>query len=171
MSVGSALKHARARHDMTQGDLAEQVFLSRSMIAETERGAKKLPRDVAPKAARRLDDGFLAMEIAKEFTGGAGAGRLNGKGVDLHRSSVKAKTIEELGELQDGLEQFCMVNAPGNLSPEQRAKIEALLIEGCDVIVAVSHLLAVVAEDYEISYYGVWDRWRQKALAAGYIAK
>jgi transcriptional regulator with XRE-family HTH domain len=171
MSVGSAMKHARARHGMTQQDLADEVFLSRSMIAENERGGKRIPRDVAPKAARRLDDGFLAMELAHEFTGGAGAGRLNGTAVDLHRSSVKAKTDEEIAEFKQELDSFCMVNAPGSITAEQRAKLQDLLIEGCDVIVAVKHLLAVACEDYGISYYGTWDIWKKKALASGYIAK
>jgi transcriptional regulator with XRE-family HTH domain len=171
MSVGTAIKHARGRHDMTQGDLAGEHYLSRSMVAEVERGAKRLPKDVAPKAARRLDDGFLAMEIAHEFTGGAWIGRLNGKGVDLHRSSVRAKTIEELDELSQSIDGFSMVNAPGLIDHEQRKILEDIMIEACDVVVAVNHLLAVSCEDYGISWYGIWDQWKKKALASGYIAK
>jgi transcriptional regulator with XRE-family HTH domain len=171
MSVGTALKRARGRHDITQGDLADQHYLSRSMVAEVERGAKRLPRDIAPKAARRLDDGFLAMEIAHEFSGGAWAGRLDGNGVDLHRSSVRAKTLEELEEAIEAINGFSMVNAPGMIGQEHRKILESMMIEACDVVVAVNHLLAVVCEDYGISWYGIWDQWHKKAMAAGYISK
>lgn len=164
MSIGNVLKLSRDTVSLTQKQITEKLPLSRSMVASIENGTRHLPKDVAPLAVHSLDNGFLAMEIATELTGGSWVTMLNGDNVDLHRSAVKEKAVEELEELINRLHKTSLAAR----NPDQ-GELKVLLQECLDAIVAVSHLVAVVCQEYAISWVGLWKEHRVKLKARGYL--
>lgn len=161
MSLGTVQAEERGSR-VTQKELANRLNLSRSMVAEIERGNRRLPRDVAPRAVQTLDSGFYAMEVASEMTGGSWVMKLNN--VDLHRSAVKEKSLEELDEAIVRLRGMSLANKSIDTK-----ELKSLLLELLDVIVATSHLVAVVCKEYSISWVGLWREHRQKLKAKGYL--
>jgi transcriptional regulator with XRE-family HTH domain len=169
MSVGSALKEARESREGTQEQLALDLNISRQLVSHIETGRRKLPEDIAPKSTERLDCGFYSMEVAHEMTGGSFVGKLNGDQVDLHRSSVKAKALEELEEAIHHIRDICLVNRPDQSDKEQQEQLKQVLIECVDVIVCLSHFVAVICKEYGISWVRIWKDHKLKLKARKYL--
>ncbi len=163
------MQEAREEHGMTQEQLALDFNLSKQMVSHIECDRRKMPKDVMPKAVETLDCGFLSMETAAEVTGGAWVGKLNGDNVDLHRSSVKAKAMEELKEAMFALENTCLVNHPSSIDHTHREDLKRMLFECIDVIVCLSHLVAVVCKEYGISWFKIWKDHKLKLVAKKYL--
>ncbi|MFY0545492.1 helix-turn-helix transcriptional regulator [Brevibacillus sp. H7] len=169
MSIGQALKEARALYGVTQKDFASELYVSRSTVAMVETGERELPDEAVPVAVGKLDCGFLAMEVAAEYTGGAFVSKLDGDGVDLHRSSVKAKTAEELTEALSAIQGVCVANRPEKISSHDREQLEHSLLQVIDAIVALAHYVAVICREYRFSWTTLWRQHRKKLKANGYL--
>jgi len=166
---GNVLKEAREKAGFTQTDLSNQVPVSRSTIAMTETGKRDLPHEVVPTVLQKLDCGFLVMEAAAHYTGGAFVTKLNGDAVDLHRSAVKEKTIEELHEALEAIQNDKLANNPQNISPADRERLEKSLLEVIDAIWSLCHYAAVICKEYGFSWSELWKKHRIKLKANGYI--
>jgi hypothetical protein len=136
------------------------------MIAEIEAGRRRMPRDVAKQAVETLDCGFYALESAQAILGDAWIPKLNN--VDLHRSAVREKALEELQEAMDQLAVTSSVNEP---DPNSRDEVKAVLIESIDAIVCLCHLVAVYCKEYGFSWVGMWREYHRKAEKRGYMKK
>src|SRR5690606_23868711 len=98
--------------------------------------------------------------------------KLNGDCVDLHRSSVKAKALEELEEAIDALRRFDLENKPRDVTPEQREEIiEGLVMELLGAANAIETLVSVVCEEYGISVSEVYERFNKRMQDKGYQKK
>lgn len=169
MSLGQILKEARAQSGYTQLELGDELFVSRSTVAMVETGQRDLPDEVVPVAVGKLDCGFLAMEVASRYTGGAFVSKLNGDAVDLHRASVKEKSIEEMREALDAVKNVCVANRPERIGESDREKLEHSLLQVIDAIVALTHYVAVVCREYGFSWIKMWKKHRQKLKEDGYL--
>lgn len=166
--LGTIQREARISAGVTQQEFADGMNYSRSMIAEIEAGRKRMAPEVAPRAVSLLDDGFYSMEMAHELTGGAYMGRLDGDLVDLSRTSVQLKSIEEIDELRDRLKRLNIINKPSGCEM-QKEELKQDLIECLDVIVCLSHFVAVICKEYAISWMGIWKLHRKKLKDRNYI--
>ena len=169
MGYGQALKEARVFRGWTQSDLSDELFVARSTVAMTETGRRELPDEVIPKAVANLDCGFLAMEVSSHYTAGSFVAKLNGHAVDLHRASVKEKSIEEMREALDAVKSVCIANRPERIGESDRAKLEHSLLQVIDAIVALTHYVAVVCREYGFSWREMWRRHRKKLRDRGYL--
>lgn len=169
MGIGSALKEARESRGETQEQLAFEFNLSRQMVSHIEKERRKLPEDIAPRSVQLLDDGFYSLEVAHLMTGGSFVGKLDGENVDLHRSSVKEKAEEELEEAMAALRHISVVNRPDNTNPEQQEQLKKALLECIDVIVCLSHFVAVICKEYGLSWVRIWKDHKLKLKARKYI--
>jgi len=167
MSIGVIQKEARLGLGVTQKELASRLHLSRSMIAEIEAGRKRLPRDVARKAVEALDCGFYALEVAAELTG-IGIGKLDGDSIDLHRSALKEKSLEELQEAMSQISATSLSKKPDRLDQMARDEIFKVIEESMDVVVVLMNFIASICQDYGFSWNDVWQRERRKLVAKGY---
>ena len=174
MSMGQALRQAREAKGLRQSDLGRDVYASGKTISAYETGRRRLPREVVPTVAARLDDARFAMEAAEEITAGIAPPVLDGPKVDLHRVTVRDRTIEELHEALDrlaGSRVILLARSPADLDDAGRAEIEACLMEMIEAQTALSNGVAVLAEVYAISPAGLYRRHRQELAAKGYISK
>jgi transcriptional regulator with XRE-family HTH domain len=167
MSVGVVQKEARRASGVTQKELGRRLHLSRSMIAEIEAGRKRLPRDVARKAVEILNCGFYALEVAAEIAG-IGIGKLDGDSIDLHRSALKEKSLEELQEAMTQISATSLSKKPDRIDRIARDEIYKVIEESMDAVVVLMNFIASICQEYGFSWKEVWQKERRKLEAKGY---
>lgn len=169
MSLATAMERAMAEWGYTQEELGEELGVSRQAISAYKTGRRRIPRDIASKLVAKLDDPFVAISIAHEYTGGAFIRELDGENVDLHRASVHFKTIEELEEALAALRHISLANPPRSMSREQLDQLEETLIQALDAKVALAHFVAVVCREFGFSWNELWKRHHRKLKERRYV--
>lgn len=171
MSIGQALREARERWGMTQETAGQIGYVSNKMVSAIECGRRAAGPDVLERLATTLDYPRLYMEAAAEVTGGVYASPwLDGDSVDLHRTSVWAKTCEELQEAIKVVSAADVVNAPSRADEAHRQAVHDSMIQILDARVAIDHYLAVMCEEYGFSILAVYQEHRRKLESRGYIS-
>jgi transcriptional regulator with XRE-family HTH domain len=156
---------------MTQETAGQIGYVSNKMVSAIECGRRAAGPDVLERLATTLDYPRLYMEAAAEVTGGVYASPwLDGDGVDLHRTSVWAKTCEELQEAIKVVSAADVVNAPSRADEAHRQAVHDSMIQILDARVAIDHYLAVMCEEYDFSILAVYQEHRRKLESRGYIS-
>lgn len=165
-------KLTEAMKEMRIGETQEQVAMefnvSRESISKYENGHTKLPADVSRAMMKRKENPWFAMAIRNEYTG-TGSIRLDGPNVDLHRSSVKEKTIEEIEEMMSVLKTISFAKPMNHLSNWERPEIEKLVEEAIEAQTAIDHLIAIVCKEAGISYLDSYQNHYLQLQAKGYV--
>ncbi|GGA31362.1 hypothetical protein GCM10011384_21060 [Psychrobacillus lasiicapitis] len=156
------------RGEQTQLSLGLDINLTRETVSKYENGRSKVPSDISRTLVNKYDNPKFAMTIRNEYTG-TGPKWLDGPNVDLHRSSVKEKTLEELREALETLESFSLAKPLKKLQLFERQLLERVLDELVEAQTAIDHMVAVVCKEADISYTGVWDKHYRSLASAGYI--
>lgn len=167
--LGLALREARLVKNFTQESVGNIGFCSGKMISKIERGERQISIDVLEKVTKTLDDPRLYMEAANEITGGVfGVSWLDGDMVDLHRSSVKEKSIEELQEAIDAISAVKTSDNPRFCKIEQREVAKKSILEMIDVFDAAAHYIAIYCREYGFSPKELFYEHNQKNEINGY---
>lgn len=171
MAVGERLKEAREAAGLTQLELTFEIPMSRAAIGMTEIEQRKMPRDLMPKVVEKLDCGFLAMEFAAEVTGQAWVTKLDGNKVELTRGNTTLKSHQEMVEALNANSRIgeLIVDRPESLDQSGRDELEDKALQLIDVIVALSHQVAVLCRDYGFSWQKLWKKHRKKLKERGYM--
>jgi hypothetical protein len=167
MAVGKALKTMRGRE--SQLKISMDLSVSRESISAYETERTSIPPDISQKLMKRYDDPFFAMTLAHEYTNGSWVHPLDGKFVDLHRSSVAAKTEEELQEALEYMKSIRIANHPASMPEHEKQQLRETMIQAIDGITALSHYVAVVCNDYGFSWNELWQTHTRKLVANGYV--
>ncbi len=169
MAIGQALREAREHRGMTQDAAGQAGYISGKMVSAIECGRRAAGPDVMERLATKLDYPRLYMEAAAEVTGGVCCSPwLDGDGVDLHRTSVWAKTCEELQEAIKAVSAADVVNAPSRADEAHRRAVHDSMMQVLDARVAIDHYLAVMCEEYGYSILAVYQEHRRKLESRGY---
>lgn len=165
---GEVLRQARELKNLTQKDVGNMSFCSDRTISAFETGKRSMPIDTIARIATQLDYPRLFMEAAEEVTGGVYCSPwLDGEEVDLYRTSVWAKTIEELFEAEKSLENTRLINKKND--DESRAQIFESMMQALDARVAIDHYVAVICSEYQFSIQQVFVEHYRKLENRGYI--
>lgn len=173
MNRGRAAKAAKsARKDigLTQLQLSLDVDYSREAVSKQEHGEYRVQPELAKHYTANHQNPWVAMEAAHEYTGW-GPVKLDGDIVDLHRSSVKAKAIEELHEAIVAIEKMDVINHPKSLASFERQDIELAMEEVVEAITASNHLVAVLCEEYDFRWDKVWENHTKQLISKGYLSR
>lgn len=174
MSVSTALKKAREAKNLKQEAVGQEIYLSAKMISAIERGRRKLPKDASPKVATMLDDPELYAALQAQATGGVASPWLDGDRVDLHRSSVRDKTIEELSEAIEALSKARMlVNAKdaSDLDADGLKQIKEALHQLVEAQTACQVAIGVLCKQYNLSMAQVYRDHISELITKGYVRK
>lgn len=172
-TLAPEVKEARARHEWTQENVADELFLTRQMIQMVEKGKRRLTEQDAAKLVRKLDDGQLKLALARRITGGLSPPYLNG--IDNHRMACMMKLTEELQEAIDiianNMPLLIRAQSAGDLALEERERLEEMMLEVVEAITAAENTLARLAKTYNISLADLWDRHEKELTEKGYLRK
>jgi DNA-binding XRE family transcriptional regulator len=166
--AASSLKESRKNLGKTQLQLSLDTFLSREAISKQENAEYKVQPELAHYFLEKHNNPWLAFEAAAEYVTW-GPIKLDGDNVDLHRSSVKEKAIEEFEEMLEALKDINTVNHPKSLSTFELENIKRALIEIAEGMTAAMNLFSVLCDEYGISYQKIWQEHYQELRAKNYV--
>ena len=164
--VGEMLKEMRG--EQTQLSLGLDINTTRETVSKYENGRSKVPSDISRTLVKKYDNPKFAITVRNEYTG-TGPKWLDGPNVDLHRSSVKEKTVEEMKEALDLIVNTCLAKPLKKLQHFELQSVDSMLQEAAEAITALDHFIAVVCKEAEISYTEVWDKHYKALMSAGYL--
>lgn len=167
MNVQNFVKQLRG--GQTQQQFAFDLGVVRETVSKYENGRSKVPTDISREIVKKFDNPRFAMTIQHEYTG-TGAQWLDGENVDLHRCSVKEKTVEEIQEVLQAIHSINLATPLHAIKHFEISKIESVLEESVEAITALQHFVAVICAESGLSYKAVWDRHYNNLAEAGYIA-
>lgn len=165
-AVAIAARDAMQNRGVSQSDIARAINRHRTYVSHIVNG--RVPRDaeVLRALAAELDDGRLYKALHEALASVAFVHRwLDGDMVDLHRSSVKAKALEELEEAITALRGFCVANKPRR---EDIDKARDLIHELLGAECAIETLVSVLCDEYGMSPSEEYQRFNETMQAKGY---
>ena len=168
--VGRSLQELRKEKGLSQQQMSFDLNVSRESVSAYETGRARVPKDISRKITEKFDNPFLSIQIRREYTG-TGPILLDGKAVDMHRSSVKLKTLEEIREAKNAILQMDLVNKPEFMTDYEKDQMKNDLEQVADAITGLENLLVVVCKEYNLSFKEIWDKHARKLLAKRYATK
>lgn len=168
MPFGDALREAHEKSGLTQNQIGSMGYVSGKMISAIECGRRTAALDTMQRIATELDNPRLYMEAAVEVTGGVGCSPwLDGDDVDLHRTSVWAKTIEELEEAEESLKSIKIINK--KIDSAIKAQVFESLMQVLDARVAIDHYVSICCSEYGLSVKEIYLEHYRKLESKGYV--
>jgi hypothetical protein len=164
--VSEALKEVRGKE--TQLKFGFEIGAGREAVSKYENGRSKVPADISRIIVNKFDDPKFALAVQHQYTG-TGPIWLNGQNVDLHRCSVREKTIEELEEAICSIKSISLVKPKEAIDPYEKKNMMDMIEEAVEAATALANFIAVTTEHLDISYTGVWSNHYQHLEKAGYI--
>ena len=157
------------RKGYTQEQIAERIGVSRETFSRYETGRIEAPTSILKRLAEEFDNPIFSLQVQAEFTG-TGTLWLDGPNVDLHRSAVKEKTLEEMQEAIDQLEKTSLVKPLWKIEHFEKQNIEETLDELVEAQTAIDHLVAVICMEAGINYVDLWQKHYRSLASNGYLA-
>lgn len=155
------------RGGKTQSQLSMDLDLSRETVSKIENGRTKLPSDISRTLMKKFDDPKLAIAVQYEYTR-TGPIFLNGPNVDLHRCSVREKTIEEEEEFVAALKRTNFSKPAHALTFEEKENIKKAIEEGIEAETAkkmwLMRAIEYVGMSYSEAYAEHYEDLRQKGF-------
>lgn len=167
---GTVIKEVRECKGITQQRLGQVSFLSDSTISAIETGRRTLTQENLKIICKELDDPRLYFEAASEITGDVFSFHwLNGETADLHRASVKEKTIEELDEAIEAINLIKTYKNPKTCTEEDIKSIIQSVQETIDVFNASAIYIAVMCKEFNLDINEMFKLQKQKLVNRGYL--
>lgn len=164
---GDALREAHESMGLTQEAVGAIGYVSGKMISAIECGRRNAAPDTMQRITAALDNPRLYLEAAEEITGGVFATPWLDGDVDLHRTSVWAKVIEELEEAKVTVEGTKVINK--KLDASTKSQVLESMIQVLDARVAIDHYISVMCTEYGFSVKEVFEEHKDKLQKKGYI--
>ncbi|MFJ8516146.1 helix-turn-helix domain-containing protein [Lysinibacillus xylanilyticus] len=155
------------RGGKTQSQLSMDLDLSRETVSKIENGRSKLPPDISRNLMKKYDDPRLAMAVQYEYTGTGPV--LDGPNVDLHRCSVRERTIEEEEEFIEALKRTNFSKPAHALTFEEIENIKKAIEEGIEAETAKKMWLMKATEYIGMSYSDAYTEHYADLRQKGFI--
>lgn len=171
--AATAARTARREAGVTQLEMTfDEYYGSRESISQQENGRYQVQPELTKYYVEKQNDPFVALEASAEYIGW-GPQKLDGEAVDLHRSTVSVKIVEELEEALIAVDKASrkIASNPQYASDIDKQVIEKSIQETIDVITAGNHYVAVLCKEYNISWVKMWTQHRLKLLQRRFLKK
>jgi len=168
MGVSHALREAREYRGLKQRDLGRQIGLRDSMLSMIENGHRRLPPDVKPVLARKLDHPRFYVELALAATGGAGPMWFDGPNADEHCLCRSEDAVIEMAEAIAVMERARKSLVSGGMTDAEARQYED---DAADAVDRLLNALGRHCLKTGRSYGAVWDRQRVHNEQRGYVRK
>lgn len=169
--AAKAAKAARQEAGLTQLQISmDDLFVSREAVSAQESGRYQVQPELAMYYANKHNNPFVGIEAAAEYTGW-GPQKLDGEAVDLSRTTVSIKTVEELEEAVNAIQKtFRKITVnPSCVTDNDKQAIEKAIQEVIDVITAANHYVAVLCREYKISWSKMWMQHKMKLIQRKFL--
>lgn len=164
--VGEIMKQLRGTD--TQQKQALEMSVARETISRYETNKDRVNVDVARQYSAKYDNPRFAITVQNEYTG-TGPVILDGENVDLHRSAIKEKTLEELEEAFNRLKSTSLAKPLACMELFEKQDLHDSLEELIEASTAISNLVAVVCIESGISYKELWVDHYNYLISKGFL--
>jgi transcriptional regulator with XRE-family HTH domain len=168
---GQVLRAIRLQHGLSQECVGMLVGKSRSWTNQVEQCALRPTPEALVRLGVKLHDGRLIAQAVRQVTGGAFAPPvLDGEAVDLHRTCVAAKLVEEIEEaLLPARRLLSLLSKPVKAwTQAERAEIEPLLEQCLDAERAIQYIAIAIAAELKVDVTRFYRAHDEKLRARGY---
>lgn len=166
MSLPQAIRISRVERGIRQDEFPGYT---QQMVSAIERGKRDIAEDMAPVFAEKLDHPAMYLELARELTGGYGPAWLDGPNVDLHRSSVRERCLDEMREAIDFIEREPASVLPAVETEADKQRRYEHLVQCFDAIVALNAYIGVQCLEYGFSMLKLSKDHYSKLKARRYV--
>lgn len=168
--IGFAIREARELKGISQKDLGKGSYLSYKTISAIETGRRPVTQENLKIICKELDDPRLYFEAASEVCGDVfSVNWLDGEAADLHRSSVKEKSIEELSEAIRAINLTKTYKNPETCTEEDIEVIKASIQETIDVFDASAIYIAVMCREFNLNIKDMFKLHKEKLILKGFL--
>lgn len=170
MSIGQFgpnLQEVLKRKGETRNQAGRVANVDPSLIGKIINGKRNPSKELMRSTVEYYDEGQLYIAAAGEVTGGASAPWLNN--VDLHRSNVLFKTVEEMEEVLSLSSEVPISKTAEQLTDADRLMMKRLLMETVEAITALTHFAAILCKEYSFSWLATWKEHRADLKAKKYM--
>lgn len=159
------MSKARKRQELSQEELSQRTFSTRSTIAGYETGRRNMPDDLVRDVAQNLDDPTLYFSAWHHIGGDVSIPIMDGKNVEYFSSSlvflVNKETREALGRVEE---------MPWHLPVSQRSTetVESTIMEILDSVASMMNLVACLCRENKIPMSRIFRKWQLSMKNRGY---
>ncbi len=173
-ALAAEIKETIKIKGITQEAIAQELHRHRTWVSRFLSGSDLNDADTLRQIAETLDCSWLYKAAHEALCGLTFIHRkLDGDAVDLHRSSVKAKLLEELDEAVEAIKGVDLVNRPQKpLTDEEKERVledELFPVLGAEC--SIETYIAVRCEELGISPSEVYERWHKRLEGKGYTKR
>lgn len=168
---GQVLREVRTELGLSQECVGMLAGKSRSWTNQAEQGMMRPAPEAMATLGHKLKDGRLIAQAARMITGGAFAPPvLDGESVDLHRSCVAAKLVEELEEAIAPARRLLslLIRPVRDWSKAEESEVDGLLEQCLDAERAVQYIVISISSELGRDVNEVYWAHDKKLLERGY---
>ncbi|MCP3032599.1 helix-turn-helix domain-containing protein [Halobacillus sp. A1] len=162
------MKRTRKNKNITQQQLAIDMFQSREYISKQEGGERKLPPVSTKYFIEKYNNPWLALEAVNEYIGW-GLTPLDGPSAKNDKYFLQIELEKELKEAIKNISQLKLTNDLYSIHSMEIQDVH----KSADAIVRVVHFstlyLATLCEAYNISWLKVWEDHHANLKSKGYL--
>lgn len=165
---GQAIRNARKHRQLSPGEFADSLHVSRSLAEKWESGERDVIDTYRRDIAETLDSPELYFETWRESTGFVTLPFLNSKKVDRHPTAMKHMAKREVDEALNHMSNVCWVTPAAVRTDQEREEIRRVIFELLDAATTLINLVAVLVRKYDFSMKRIFRDWRLTVKARGW---
>ena len=150
--AGTALTNLIESEDLTNEQMAMDLHVDATLISKMRNNKRNMVPDFATRSMDYGDNEHYTMEVAREFTNGRTAPRINGNGIDYENPlAVLLKTKTEIVEALDALDVELFLKRPELATDNELNGIDTFIKELKESAWWSQNLIASLSEAYQRS--------------------
>lgn len=152
MDIGKELKSLRVRKELSQENIASDMYVDQTLISKFERGTRKASKEFATASVSFYGDaqyGFgVARETAKEYISPL---TIANEGIEWHRLALEEVFKKEAEEAIKHFNEVSLVKNPKFATDEEIRLIKEGINELLDVQAIINSFLVKLEQAYPVS--------------------
>ncbi|MEN1968979.1 helix-turn-helix transcriptional regulator [Lentibacillus sp. N15] len=170
MSFGKSLKSVRERKELSQSNVANDLFVNQTMISKIEKGQRNMSDDLARASSSLYDDAQYGFEVAREISKDYITPLVTAeKAVELHRLALEEVFKREATEAINKFNEVSLVKPPQYVDDTEKEQIAQGIGELLDVQAVMNSFLMRLEQEYGISIKACMRQRTPKWKAMGWI--
>lgn len=152
MNIGKSMKGMRNRKELSQSNVAGDMFVDQTMISKIEKGQRSATKELARESVGLYDDAQYGFEVARETARDYITPLvIANQSIEWHRLALEEVFINEAREAIEHFEKVSLVKRPELSTDEEIRSIEEGIKELLDVQTTINSFLAKLEQVYPVS--------------------
>lgn len=152
MSIGKSMKEMRKRQELSQSNVADDLYVDQTMISKIEKGQRNMTKDLARVSSGLYDDAQFGFEIARETSSDYITPLVTAnKGIEWHRLALEETFKNEAAEAIDHFDRVSLAKHPDYVTDEEIREIQIGVKELLDVQTSINSFLSKLEQVYPLS--------------------